>query len=340
MYNVSLEDKLFKSAASKISDALTVISGYVGAETVAMLKNFPDKDFIIVYGMYASDGISKVLHDKFIELLTELNANREGRVYIKYSMIPVHSKIYCWSKNGIITEVLVGSANFSINGLRKDYKETLYPISSLAYHDFVEYKDYVLSHSIDCTMASKFKKSPINTSMSEQPFANQRICRISLLDSRHHVPAKSGLNWGFSNAHVTRGDAYLPIRIDYIKAFPDLFPQKKYVNGLINTNSKGKASRANDEIELIWDDGHCMIGLLEGNNEIEGVIYPNKLCSSSTKKELGDYIRMRLQNKLGANIYNASSINPITAEILQQYGRTHVDISKIGDGVYYLDFSV
>lgn len=335
MFNLSLEDKIFKSKASTISDTLTIISGYIGAETVAMLKKFPDKKFRIIYGMYASDGISEALHGTLLELQKEMDW-----VEIKYSLIPVHSKIYCWSLGDVITEVLVGSANFSINGLRRDYKETLYPISSLAYEEYKSYSSYIMNRSIPCSSATKFKNKAISSTNGTQPLTAQGICRISFLDSKGQVPTKSGLNWGKSNGNVVNGDAYLPIKVDYVKTFPDLFPQKKYVNGIINTNSLGKITRANDVVELIWDDKKSMVGLLEGNNNINGVIYPNKLCSSNSKKELGDYIRNRIEKKLGKNIFNASDIPIITKDILDQYGRTYIDISKIGDGIYYLDFSV
>lgn len=335
MYNISLEDKIFKSDASRISDKLTIISGYIGAETVAMLAQYSNIKFEIVYGMYASDGISKALHDTLVDLQSKM-----PWVEIKYSLIPVHSKIYCWSKNDVITEVLVGSANFSINGLRRDYKETLYPISSLAYEEYTDYKNYILNRSIPCNVATKFKNAPETPVGNTQPFVTQGICRINLLDSTGNVPSKSGLNWGKSNGNVVDGDAYLPIKVEYIKTFPDLFPQKKYVNGIVNTSSLGKITRANDVVEFIWDDKKSMIGLLEGNNTIKDVVYPNKLCSSNSKKELGDYIRGRIEKKLGKSIFNASTIPVITKDILNQYGRTHIDISKIGEGIYYLDFSV
>ena len=335
MFNQKLEEKIFNSEMSSISDTLTIISGYIGAETVSLLKKYPNKKFTIIYGMYASDGISKALHDTLVDLQSHM-----PWIDIKYSLIPIHSKIYCWSKNNIITEVLVGSANFSINGLRRDFKETLYPISSLAYEEYKKYENYILNRSISCLVANKFKTSPKSPVGDSQPNVAQRICRINLLDSKGQVPTKSGLNWGKSNGKVVDGDAYLPIRVDYIRTFPDLFPQKKYVNGVINTNSLGKITRENDVVELIWDDKKSMIGLLEGTNTIDDVEYPNKLCSSNNKKELGDYIRERIEKKLGRDIFNASSIPLITKDILQLYGRTHIDISKIADGIYYLDFSV
>ena len=118
----------------------------------------------------------------------------------------------------------------------------------------------------------------------------------------------------------------------YISLFPDLFPQKKYVNGVINEESKGKANRENDEVELIWDDGTSMIGLLEGQTIVAGVIYPKQLSTSPQKNILGKYIRKRLGN--------LPLDYTICKKDLQKYGRTHIDISKIGDGIYYLDFSV
>lgn len=331
LYYTNLENIILHSDIAKKSDKLFVISGYVGAEMIKTLEHFPSNiHFEIIYGMYGSDNISEPLHKKLIELQRSL-----PNVRISYSTVPIHSKIYCWFCNDEIKGGLIGSANFTINGLRKDFKETLCDITSESIDEYRKYFIYVRDHSIPCTdtrvSLKKHKHLSTKADTKEQPHLSDGICRISLLDKKGEIPLKSGLNWGCSKGHVTKGDAYIRIITKYIRLFPDLFPQKKYVNGIFNEDSKGKPNRENDEVELIWDDGTSMIGLLEGQNVVDGIIYPKQLSTSPQKNILGKYIRKRLGN------FPLDYI--LCKKDLQKYGRTHIDISKIGDGIYYLDFS-
>lgn len=332
LYYKDLENKVLHSDMAANSNKLFVISGYVGAELIKTLSSFPSStQFEIIYGMYGCDNISEPLHKKLVELHNSL-----PNVNISYSLVPIHSKIYCWFCNDKVKGGLIGSANFTINGLRKDFKETLCDIKLDSIDEYRKYFKYVCEHSIPCTdtrvILRKYKHITTKADTKEQPYLSDGICRISLLDKFDKIPLKSGLNWGCSRGHVSKGDAYIRITTKYIKQFPDLFPQKKYVNGIINEESKGKANRENDEIELIWDDGTSMIGLLEGQNVVDGVIYPKQLSTSPQKNILGKYLRKRLGNLPLEYIIHKKD--------LLKYGRTSIDISKIGDGIYYLDFSV
>ena len=156
---------------------------------------------------------------------------------------------------------------------------------------------------------------------------------MSFLDKKGSVPQKSGLNWGCSGGHVSLGDAYIRITMDCNRMFPKMFPPKKYVDGIQNENSTGRKNRENDEVELIWDDGTVMVGLLEGQiyNKYDGMIYPKQLSTSPQKSILGVYLRKRL----GVDLNHV-----ITKTDLRKYGRTHIDISLISEGIYYMDFSV
>lgn len=332
LYYKDLENKVLHSDIAKSSNKLFVISGYVGAELIKSLSSFPSTtEFEVIYGMYGSDNISEPLHKKLVELNNSL-----PNVNISYSTVPVHSKIYCWFLDDEARGGLIGSANFTISGLRKDFKETLCDIKSESIDEYKRYFAYVREHSIPCTdkrvILRKHTHISTKADTKEQPFIADGICRVSLLDKNKKIPLKSGLNWGCSKGHVAIGDAYIRITTRYIKLFPDLFPQKKYVNGLTNEVSKGKSNRENDEVELIWDDGTSMIGLMEGQTIVNGVIYPKQLSTSPNKNILGKYIRKRLGNLPLDYV--------IRKKDLEKYGRTYIDISKIGDGIYYLDFNV
>ena len=314
------------------TDAFAIISGYVGIEPIRQLKELPsDVRATVIYGMYGSDNISAPLHDALVKIQREL-----PNVEILYSTIPVHSKIYFWRQGEDIKKGLIGSANFSVSGLRNDYREVLSDIDENSFNDFKTYYDYVRERCIPCTDKSiKVRKvsKVARSTVQHQPFIAHGICRASFLNNNGKVPQKSGLNWGCSGAHVSKGDAYIRITMDYVRTFPKMFPPKKYVDGIENVNSTGRKNRENDEVELIWDDGTVMIGLLEGQNynKIDGMVYPKQLSSAPQKSVLGTYLRKRI---------GVSLDRVITKADLKRYGRYDVDISLIGEGIYYMDFSV
>ena len=162
----------------------------------------------------------------------------------------------------------------------------------------------------------------ITPNFVETPSNTQSYCLISLLDKRGEMPKKSGINWGQNPLnHTKQNDAYIPIRIDHIRAFPSFFPPKKYVDEMVV---------GNDPVELIWDDGCVMSGLLEGSQGSH-IKYPKQISSFPSKSILGEYIRNRIGVKLGSLV---------TKGDLENYGRTDIKVSMISDGVYKLDFSV
>ena len=312
------------------SNNIIIVSGYVGYQPIKDLcETCSGVDITIIYGMYGCERIKQPLHKALVEI-QETYPN----VTILYSTIPVHSKIYIWNCDDLIKRALVGSANFSVNGLMNDYKEILSDVERNTFPTLKAYCDYVEEHAINCK-STEVEVSKITSasgkSKQEQPLIAQNTCRISLTDKDGEVSPKSGLNWGLSNGHVAQGDAYIRITNDLIKLFPNLFPPKKYV-GIENVDSKGRKNRENDEIELIWDDGEKMMGLLEGQTgAINGLVYPKQLSSSPKKSILGKYLRKRL---------GVSLEHTITKSDLKRYGRTNIDVTLIGEGIYYLDFSV
>ena len=153
------------------------------------------------------------------------------------------------------------------------------------------------------------------------------ICKASLLSRGTEVPAMSGLNWGLANGHVAVGDAYIAITVDLALHYPNIFPPKAD----ISTDTGGRPNRQNDPFEIIWDDGVKMQGLLEGNLDIGGIKYPNKIASFPKKSILGKYLRERL----GVDLYHR-----ITRSDLEKYGRTDITIFKDENGIYHMDFSI
>lgn len=332
LYCENLEKKVFERPSSIQVDNFSVVSGYLSPEPIKELESLPhDVHATVIYGMYGKDGIKEPLHKALVNLHQSL-----PNVEILYCTVPVHSKIYFWNKGAQIASALIGSANFSVSGLRNDLKEVLYDVDEKSFDEFEAYYKQVREKCILCTdksvkvrVVEKIKR----TNVAQETLLAKNICRASFLDNKGLIPKKSGLNWCFSRGNVSRGDAYIPISMKDVRMYPQMFPPKKYVEGIENPNAVGKKKRDNDQIELIWDDGKRMIGLLEGQvkRKSDGLIFPKNLASSPQKSILGIYLRERI---------GVSLDKVITKKDLIKYGRTHIDISLIGDGVYYMDFSV
>lgn len=326
LFYKNLEDIVFgRHEVVPDVDQLIIISGYVGPQMIKRLQELPFPSRVI-YGMYGESGIGHPLHNALVGL-----ENKLPHTDIYYSRIPVHAKCYMWMHGSKIQHALVGSANFSANGLHNDYREVLAETTRDTFQPLVEYTDAIMKEAILCTSdridfregTSKTQRKQVDTEVK-----NPDVCSMSLLDRTGNIPRGSGLNWGFSvNGHNSPGDAYIPIRTDYIRHYPNIFAPKQQHPFKITKGAK--VTRQNDAVELIWDDGTEMEGLLEGTQPVDGRNFPKQLSSSPDKAELGRYIRRRLQVPSDAFV---------TKEMLEAYGRTTIDISRIGEGIYYMDF--
>ena len=316
LYTQNLEELIFHRHEMHETDELIVLSGYLGPRPVERLEELPFNSTVI-YGMYGSEGIRPSLHNS----LTNIQGDVDN-LNIFYSNLPVHSKCYVWRRRGEIIHALLGSANFSVNGLTTPFREVLAETTFDTFQPLNEYISHVLNNSISC----------LEVGMERVVEAREQIdyCDMSLLANDGEVQNAAGLNWGQNpRNHTTPNDAYIAIRTRYIRDFPNLF-QPKQMNPL-HTDNRGRMRRHNDSVEIIWDDGLTMEGLLEGSQPIDGIIYPKQISSFPSKAQLGEYIRTRIGVPLG---------QPVRRHHLEGYGRTDIRISLLGDGVYKFDFSV
>ncbi len=316
LYTQNLEELIFHRHEMHETDELIVLSGYLGPKPVSRLEELPFNSTVI-YGMYGSEGIRPSLHDS----LTNIQGEVEN-LNIFYSNLPVHSKCYVWRKKGEIIHALLGSANFSVNGLTTPFREVLAETTYDTFQPLNEYISHVLNNSISC----------LEVGMERIIETREQIdyCDMSLLANNGEVQNAAGLNWGQNpRNHTTPNDAYIPIRARHIRDFPNLFKPKQ-INPF-QTDRRGRMQRHNDSVEIIWDDGLTMEGLLEGSQRIGDIVYPKQISSFPSKAELGQYIRTRIGVPLG---------QPVRRHHLEQYGRTDIRISLLGDGVYKFDFSI
>jgi len=320
LYTSNLEEIIFQRHEIIESDELIVLSGYVGPKPINRLNDLPFHSTVI-YGMYGSEGIQSALHNSLLQI-----KNDSANINIFYSQLPVHSKCYVWRNRGEIIHALIGSANFSVNGLNTPFREMLGETTRDSFKPLNEYLQHILNNSISCLEVDEVV-------IQEEPEFTS-ICSMSLLMPSGRVHNASGLNWGYMKNGLPspkRGidDACIPIRVDHIKRFPTLFPLKLTASEL--RDARGRRQRDNEAIEIIWDDGITMEGLLEGTQPLEGVKYPKQISSFPDKSELGEYIRNRIGVPLG---------QPVRTHHLVSYGRPDIKVSLLGTGVYKFDFSV
>jgi hypothetical protein len=321
LFNTNLEELIFNNSRNNSSNHLTILSGYLGPNPVARLANLP-LNSTVIYGMYGDRGIQQRLHNALINI--QMNV---PNVNIHYSTVPIHSKCYIWGNQQGINYALIGSANFSNNGLTTPYREILTETPYDTFQPLSEYIDIVMRNSVLCTNVQNVRDGT-NTIQTPSIQISTQFCKMTLLGRGGKVEERSGLNWMFSNANVSFNDAYIPIRKEHIRSYPFLFPPKQQFP---NINQGGRLQRHNDVIEIIWDDGMTMDGLLEGSQEEKGLTYPKQVSSASKKSLMGEYIRYRLGIPLGTFV---------TRDHLDRYGRTDIDVSLLDDGIYYFDFSV
>ena len=326
LFNNNLEEIVFHRHELFQSDELIIVSGYVGPAPVRRLEELP-LNSTVIYGMYGSDGIQARLHSS----LTDLD-NSIHNAYIYYSNTPVHAKCYIWRHEGQVVHALIGSANFSTNGLSTPFKEILAETTYDTFDPLNRYLATIMDNSIRCiNCVPRLVPQRTGFVITTQPAAED-ICPMVLYDPiTGEVQPFAGLNWGQSpTAHVTPNDAYIPIRTAHIRNFPQLFPIKQTFPTV--TTGLGRQHRHNDAIDIIWDDGTAMTGLLEGSQPVDGRIYPKQISSHPEKRAMGEYIRRRIGVPLDGR--------RITMADLRRYGRTNIDISLQGEGIYFFDFSV
>jgi hypothetical protein len=310
LYYKNLYSLFFDDFPHEATDFLA-LTGYVGIETIDSLSRLPFRSKII-YGLFNENKKIEV-HNQLVKLH---NPNRE----ILYPKILCHSKCYLWLKDNKPLKGLIGSANFSPNGLKNDYRESLLAIDKNQLYFLKGYIELIQSSAIPCIEAEVKSVPPPKKDY------NKEVCNMVLFDpATGQTQIGHGLNWGLAEgSHVRVNDSCIPIRMEHIRRYPKLFPPLTY-------DPERKRGSLKEVVEIIWDDGVVMQGRLEGSQPTKGEPkYPKQFASYPHKDDLGKYIRQRLGINLGERIL---------MEDLVKYGSVDLRVSLLQEGVYYFDFS-
>jgi len=307
----NLQQNLIQITEGLDCDELFVLSGYIGPGPLLNLSLVDGVKLNVIFGL-AIESVSKQLHEELIKIV---DANKDISIF--YSNIPSHVKIYMWLKKGVPVYCINGSANFTSNGLLKPLREILTQVPASQFKNILSYLNQIKDSIFPIRdYVPKVKNS--NNIVKEEviPIVEGYYLTGSIFGE------KSKINWGHGNANTNPRDAYIPISVQDVKNMPDLFPAK--------TENRGLGYADNDPIDIVWDDGAVMIGILEGTQPIFGERFPNKISSYKDKTILGDYLRRRMGIDQGDFVTELDFFN---------YGRNNIGIKKIGDSTYQFDFS-
>ena len=195
----------------EVPDRMMIISGYVGPAPIKNLKslNIPVK---VVAGMY-SKGVNSRLYNSL-----ERCKKDNPLLQVYYSNTEIHSKIYIWYKDNQIIDVLIGSANFSNNGLQIPYRESLADMDARDNSKLTAYVDMILKNStehptiVNHERESSYKVVDVDNKqdvdITENSNDNSFAIAFPLYVSKkskgiREVAEKSGLNWGLSKGHTS-----------------------------------------------------------------------------------------------------------------------------------------
>ena len=332
MYYKNLEDLIFKRHKQNNADELLILGGFIGVYPIEKMSKENIKTTVI-FGCMQKAALNESYHKKYIQL-----SENSNNLEIYYKKNYNHSKIYCWLKNKKVIEIIAGSANFSLSGLSNDHQETLFDVKKEDYKETFDFitdsiKDSELCTDHKFTPTKKLKIKVKNLNLDKIISIKPPAARLSLRSGTGKFE-DSGINVGqksLTGSHVNIDDCYVPIRSTVIDELPELFPNQG-INIKVGTGWGKEGKKLSSNAEFLFDDGEVMPISFEqkGPKREKGYIY-KAFRSFRPNSLLGKYLRKRMNIKSG---------KPFKESDFKRYGRDTIDLSLLGEGQYYADFSV
>lgn len=354
-----LVEKLLETLIKNIDtcDEIVIISGYSSPDVIARIAKL-GKPTLFYYGMYGAEGITERQLTSFRNLQKEYS-NLKIRLVFKHR---VHTKAYLFVNNNEIKHAMIGSANFSSNGLMGVKNSEMLVelndtelIQGSPYLSQLEiYRDDIDSISIDCTDSKVITRAKVTPKQSTFRKKGREVFPLtgnphvaimpfySIDKGKKTINKHSGINWGLQSGHVKKSgsytEAYIPVTSTLVDNYPIIFPPFSD----IRTTTEGKITRRSDPVTVLWDDGVVMQMIFSGTgverptkgNRKQGDPfreYPKQFTSADGGgEELGKYLR----NRMGV-----VSKGLITLSDFKKYGRDYITLTYISPGYYEADFS-
>ena len=290
---------------------LLALSGFASGSFVQqVLMENPNLKLEIIIGLAKNSGISLADHLTYNRLMNELPDRFKCSYYIGPDGI--HAKMYCWFIDNNLYKGIIGSPNFSWQGMI-GYKEAAAEVNpNLILSDINSIKNDSISAISPDVKENLYIFTPTRHSSaivsmshgSPETVDKGEEITLSLLTSDGEIHERSGLNWGQRPGREPN-QAYIPIQATLHHDHPGFFPDH------------------GNRFTLTTDDGHSIVCVIAQAND-KAIECPD---NNST---LGEYFRNRIGVPLGSFINKTD---------LEKYGRTSVSISKLDAETYFMDFS-
>lgn len=325
-YTTNLIKKIIEEPA-KFSDELVIVSGYGSASFLKdVIQRIPRHRIKLILGM-TPQGISR---DNFEEF-QKLNSSENIEILFQIEEPPTHMKIYQWYKGGKPNYSFLGSANFSHSGFEvqneilatsdKDFDKIISDIELLCLKctdekitDFIKVYDEEEYKKIENIkeILGEYGNEELEPKSIPDSFRPKKFIRTPSVPSRQRVNVNlilendssfhsKGLNiW--NREGKSEKDSYINISRNY-RVLDEFFPKS-------------------EPVELETNDG------LNFWVERRGP-YGKELVILNEETNFYDYFSRRLE---------LDTRRPISYADLKAYGRTDVEITKIGNNRFKLDF--
>lgn len=299
---------LVEPAVEYAADSLLVVSGFVTANMAdrhLYVLNIEDRqiDLRLIVGMSKGTGVELAQHMAFKRLANQ--GAFGSKVYCNYVARgnPIHAKTYIWLKDNHPVIAFAGSANYTLNGFGTSQIETLSTVDS---NKALRFYDECLRNTVHCNAIDVEDMVEITETRSVAHDPNVlpagEYVTLSLLNSRTgDTHKRSGLNWGQREGRE-RNQAYIPVPMDIARSgfFPEI----------------------GEQFTVLTDDGESFIFVRaqQGGKALE---------TTENNSRIGKYIRNRIGVPLGEFV---------TREHLETYGRTDVNMTRIDEETFLLNF--
>ncbi|MFC1608496.1 restriction endonuclease PLD domain-containing protein [Candidatus Latescibacterota bacterium] len=299
-----LSEEILIGPLQKIeADSINILSGYASASAASrhlqeLSKISSEFNVRLTIGMTRDGAVTQSSHLAFKRLAGEFYIDNFFCHYMPLSM-PIHSKIYVWTKRNNPVHAWCCSANYTQAALYNMRQQEVVSVCdpSQALNIFLN----AFSQSMSCGSPSASEvvesKRYENASVGNKELHEETTAEWSLLSGRTEDGLRYGINWGHRGER-NRNEAYIPIpstvyNTNFFPNRPNYFTVRtddEYIFTCVREQDSGKAMTTplnNSDIGL-WL--RKRIGLQSGDRiTAENLIKANATVVAFTKTDEDEY---------------------------------------------------
>ncbi len=323
------------------SDCIKIATGYIGASEIDEYRDrlcdvSKRRGLVqIIHGMGGIEGIRENLYKKLIELDTDLKStNPNNRVFVHSKHY--HGKMYI-TGDATTSKVLIGSSNLSMYGFEKNIELNYCHSNEETCSQAVEFFERLKSNSYlidkiilpDRNQVKILPKTFQNFDSSVFNSTPDKSVKIKVTEA-------SNLNLFLSKGRINRAtNVYTPrpfYEVELTIRSEDLAGIRRYLPDQTEPA----------EFRAVTDLGTTFTVKFKRKtiNSTDmrtlhhtGIDFMSTGAAEGGRKQLGEYMKGKLMKN---GLLNFGY--PLTDDVLSEYGKKHLDMYFVGDGILYLKF--